>query len=325
MEIEAKYAPTPAYVPRISTGSFVTGDANLEFVRRTEGELLELLDGQAGAPPNKQLEPEERKLTSVRASDGDFIGQGKLAGDPFAVLVGMEDQVRQTLATMQVAGDSVAQASNNVSRLADNVGQAIGDGGTQVKDLTQQTELAARELQATLADIRVIVGDRAVQEALKQSVLRLPLLEDKADATLEEFQQVATNLAGVGEAAEDLFREAEKTAENLDQITRPFANRSEALAESFASNLTNLDYTLREVGVFSRRLNEGDGTLRRIIEDDELYWQIKRVVDNVEGATTRIRPILDDVRVISDKLARDPRQLGLKGALDKRPSGMGLK
>ena len=33
-----------------------------------------------------------------------------------------------------------------------------------------------------------------------------------------------------------------------------------------------------------------------------------------------MKPILDDVRVFSDKIARDPRQLGLKGALDRRPS-----
>jgi phospholipid/cholesterol/gamma-HCH transport system substrate-binding protein len=34
---------------------------------------------------------------------------------------------------------------------------------------------------------------------------------------------------------------------------------------------------------------------------------------------------MNDIRVFSDKIARDPRQLGLKGALDKRPLGAGTK
>ena len=34
---------------------------------------------------------------------------------------------------------------------------------------------------------------------------------------------------------------------------------------------------------------------------------------------------MNDIRIFSDKIARDPRQLGLKGALDKRPLGTGNK
>ena len=64
MEIEREYVPTPAYIPRISMGSFVTGDANLEFVLRDDRELLGFLDGQAGTPPDGRLDPEERKLIS---------------------------------------------------------------------------------------------------------------------------------------------------------------------------------------------------------------------------------------------------------------------
>jgi phospholipid/cholesterol/gamma-HCH transport system substrate-binding protein len=46
---------------------------------------------------------------------------------------------------------------------------------------------------------------------------------------------------------------------------------------------------------------------------------------NTEEITSRIKPILDDLRIFSDKIARDPRQLGLKGALDHRPIGVGAK
>ncbi|QEG42545.1 MlaD family protein [Roseimaritima ulvae] len=325
MEIDAKYAPTNAYIPRISMGSFVTGDANLEFVRRNQKELLMQLDGQAGTPPDGQLDPQERQLISLHANDGDFIGKGRVAGDPFAVLVGLEDQVRETLATMQVAGQSVADAGTSVTTLAEDVSEAIGTSGTDFAELSRQTQNSIEEFRLTLADIRSIVGDPQVQQAIKTSVERLPIAIEEAERVFSSTAQTMQQFEKVGVAAEDTVREAGRTVKNVEQITRPFAEHSDELVESLLVNLNSLDGTMREVGSFTKRLNASNGTLNRLMEDDELYWQIKRVVENVEEASARIRPIMDDMRVFSDKLARDPRQLGIKGALDRRPSGIGLK
>ena len=52
---------------------------------------------------------------------------------------------------------------------------------------------------------------------------------------------------------------------------------------------------------------------------------IKSALGNAEDITSRLKPIMDDIRIFSDKIARDPRQLGLKGALDRRPVGTGNK
>jgi phospholipid/cholesterol/gamma-HCH transport system substrate-binding protein len=76
---------------------------------------------------------------------------------------------------------------------------------------------------------------------------------------------------------------------------------------------------------FMTALNNQNSTVRRLLEDEDLYWEIRRTVENIEQASARVRPILDDVRVFTDKIARDPRQLGVKGALSTRPSGVGLK
>ena len=79
------------------------------------------------------------------------------------------------------------------------------------------------------------------------------------------------------------------------------------------------------VQLFGKALNNKDGSVRLLLDDQEMYWKIRRTVENIESATARIRPILDDVRVFTDKVARDPRQLGVRGAISKRPSGLGLK
>ncbi|MEM1069614.1 MAG: mammalian cell entry protein, partial [Planctomycetota bacterium] len=118
---------------------------------------------------------------------------------------------------------------------------------------------------------------------------------------------------------------AEDAVSNIQQITEPLANHSDVFVESVMRTLTRVEGTLAEAEEFSRALNNNEGTLRRLLEDDELYWQVRRTVDNVEQATARIRPILDDVRIFTDKIARDPRELGVRGAISRRPSGAGIK
>ncbi len=325
MLIEPRYSPTPAYVPRITMGSIITGDASIEFVRRSEEELIRMFDGQAGSPPNQMLDPEELKLITVPARSGDFIGRGTVAGDPFAVLLDMEYQVQETLATMRLAGDAVAKAGGSVTQLAGNVSDALGDGGQQVRDLTTQTSAAADELRATLAEVRQLLGDEDVQRALREAITGLPELKRRAEGTLLSVAQAAESFESVGNEVQQVVVSAGQTVSNVEEITRPFAEQSDEFAARMINTLDELQVTLAAAGQFANALNDGDGTLRKIIEDDDLYLQVKRVIENVEFATARVRPILDDFRIISDKLARDPRQLGVKGALDQRPSGMGFK
>jgi phospholipid/cholesterol/gamma-HCH transport system substrate-binding protein len=118
---------------------------------------------------------------------------------------------------------------------------------------------------------------------------------------------------------------AEEAVGNLKEITDPLAAQSDHFTDQLLRTLTRLEGTLNEVETFSQSLNRGDGTVQRLLRDDELYWQIRRTVDNIEQASARVRPILDDVRIFSDKIARDPRELGIRGAIGRRPSGAGIK
>jgi phospholipid/cholesterol/gamma-HCH transport system substrate-binding protein len=118
---------------------------------------------------------------------------------------------------------------------------------------------------------------------------------------------------------------AEEAVGNLKEITDPLAAQSDQFTDQLLRTLTRLEGTLNEVETFSQSLNRGDGTVQRLLRDDELYWQIRRTVDNIEQASARVRPILDDVRIFSDKIARDPRELGIRGAIGRRPSGAGIK
>jgi phospholipid/cholesterol/gamma-HCH transport system substrate-binding protein len=130
-------------------------------------------------------------------------------------------------------------------------------------------------------------------------------------------------------AARDIMvvfqRVSEKAENNLDNIqgfTGPLKERGGRLIDNFERSTQNLNELLQQLVTFSQSLNNGQGTLNKLVHDEDLYLRIQRIVANVEDVSKRLRPIVDDVRIFTDKIARDPRELGVRGALDRRPSGL---
>lgn len=323
LEIDDNYPLRLDQLPRVTSGSLITGDAQIEFVRAKENQLLRMYDGQAGTPADNMLDADERGLAEGAMTDGSYLEWGDVENDPFEVLVGLEDDVRATLVTIQQAGQSIETAGRSVDRLTSQVEGTIGGG--EEGNLSDRASRMIDNLDLTLQELRTVVGDPEMQASLRASIQRFPGVLDEAQLTLQATQRTLESFERVGAAAERTVQSAEKTADNIARFTEPLAENGEELVAALLRSMENFDRTVVQFSDFGTRISGGGGALSLLMEDEELYWQVKRVMDNIEGASVRIRPILDDVRVLSDKLARDPRQLGVKGALDRRPSGMGLK
>lgn len=208
-----------------------------------------------------------------------------------------------------------------------------------IRDLTLEAIETLEEFQRAVADVRSIVGNEQIRNNLTRSSEQLPVVLDEAAETLrttqetfESFQKVGNQFEQVGVVAEqavegvdETVRSLQGSARNIEAFTEPLGQRGGELVEAALRSMANLDNALVQINTFGEAINKGDGTLRRLIEDDDLYFQLRRTMENVEAATARVRPILEDVRVFSDKIARDPRQLGVRGAIGGRPTGMGLK
>ncbi|MCM2374287.1 MlaD family protein [Aporhodopirellula aestuarii] len=223
------------------------------------------------------------------------------------------------------------------------VTQRPNTGQPTLVDLQREAIETLEELQGAIRDARSILSNEQIRRGLTDSIGRFPTVLDQATETLKTTQKTFDSFADVGKQFEQVGSVAEQalnelkttagdtlesfqaTAKNVEAITEPIGRRSEDLVEQVLRSLANVDNALIQIDTFGQTLNTSDGTIKRLLEDDELYYEIRRTVENIEAATARVRPILDDVRVFTDKIARDPRQLGVRGALGGRPTGAGLK
>lgn len=274
-------------VPRISSSSLL-GDSVVEFV------------------PQDQPQGEQELV-----KDGDFIGTGIVASDPIRMLTNLEGDVRR-------AAQSFETAANNVSALTVRLNETLGSTDGQLPRLMQKAELALDKFYGTMNSLDEFTGDPELRARLKQGLADLP-------TTMEEMRLTMSRARESLDSFQSVQQKAERNLDNMERFTKPLGDRGPELVAKVDSILTNVNTMTTEVAGLTEQLRSSEGTLARLMRDPSLYEKIDETVSNLHEASRRIRPILDDVRVFTDKIATDPRQIGLKGALDRKPLGVGSK
>ncbi|MEY4179726.1 MAG: hypothetical protein RLY70_3300 [Planctomycetota bacterium] len=272
---------------RIGTASLL-GDAILEFV-------------PSNLPGGSREEIE----------DGEFIADGLVASDPLRVLVGLEDKLGGAIRSIEGAG-------LEVTVLARNLNTIVGNNQEQFQRVIMKSEQAIDRFRSAMVTVDELVGDPEVRQQIKTTLAGLPQLMREAQTTLTEAR-------GTLDSFREMSTRANKNLANLEQFTTPLAERGDELAEALASSVENVDALLSQLADFSEALNNREGTLGQLLHDRDLYDRLERSAGNIEDASRQLRPILNDVRILTDKLATDPGGQLLKRTLDRRPIGTGTK
>jgi phospholipid/cholesterol/gamma-HCH transport system substrate-binding protein len=288
---------------RIGTGSLL-GDAILEFVPSEQKELLKVFDKNE----NGQLDRDEKAKSQELIGDGDYVSYATVASSPLEVLADLQDDIGAAFQSVESAGDEV-------TKLVRTVNQTVSGDEQRLQRIVVKLETALDRFDSTMRAVEKVVGDEELAAQLKQTLHDFPALVNDARQTMDVAR---TSLTSFQKASE----KAEANLDNLEQLTRPLGERGARIVENVEASTENLNELLTQLVTFSESLNSGEGALGKLVRDDELYERIDRIVGNAEDLTRRLRPIVDDVRVFTDKIARDPSQLGVRGALDRRPSGL---
>jgi phospholipid/cholesterol/gamma-HCH transport system substrate-binding protein len=317
LELEKRYPIKAGEIARIKNGSLITGDAVIEFLPATRPSLIARFDGVNGIKDG-DLQSDELDIANAFLKDQDLLKGGEVASDPLESVLAMQDNFSTTL-------QSIDKAGNEISLLARDVRALMGTQDGSVQNIFKKTEQTIDNFNQTLDSVEAILGDPKLRQALIASIEQFPEVVRKSSEVIDQTKLTLKNFEKVGEAAESALKNADDALGNVAQITEPLAARAPEATDDILRTIDNLDALLLDLRRFSARLNSGNGTVARLIEDEQLYVQLVQTLENVEQLTHRLQPIVEDVRVFTDKIARDPRQLGVRGALDSRGSGLGIK
>jgi len=248
---------------------------------------IQLVPGRI-VPPRQRIAPEE-------------VLVGAVSRDPFEVFATLEPKLGSALESLTQASESVTKLSANLDRLL------LGDDDTFSK-MVAKTEKALDAFSLAMDHINDVMGDANARAKLKETLNGLP----------EVMNDLRTTVQGIGTTVDT----ADRNLRNLEGLTRPLGERGEGMVAQVDKTIGRLDEVLQQAVFFTRALNESEGTLGKLVRDPKVYDDLAQAAANVNTLTKELRPIVDDVRVFTDKIARHPEQLGVRGALDRRP---GLK
>ncbi len=259
---------------------------------RIAGTLLG--DAEISLVPGRIVPPRQRLAK-------DEVLAGAVSRDPFEVFATLEPKFGATL-------ESLAQASESVTKLASNLDRMFLGEDDKFEKMVRKTEAALDNFSIAMNNINDVMGDPQAREKMKAAITALP----------EVLADLRTTVQGIGTTVDS----ADRNLRNLEGLTKPLGDRGQEMVAQIDRTIGRLDQTLQQAALFTKALNESQGTLGKLVRDPQVYNDLAQAAQNVSKLTKDLRPIVDDVRVFTDKIARHPEQLGVRGALDRRP---GLK
>jgi phospholipid/cholesterol/gamma-HCH transport system substrate-binding protein len=231
---------------------------------------------------------------------GAFI-HGRPAADPMEIVNRIEQQMTVTLESFRRTShewEGVGRSLNSVMQT--NRGH-IDDVMERTAEALEQFTLTMRRANAALAHVDHVLGDPQHQQSLKQTLAALPELVNDTRETIQ----------AVGAAV----RHVDQNLKNLNEVTTPLAQHSRTMAARLDATLGNVQTVSAELAQFSQKLNAEDGSLKKFVEDPELYRHLNRSAASLTVLLDNLQPIVRDLRIFSDKIARHPELIGVRGAL----------
>jgi len=263
---------------RVSLTSTLLGDAQVEF--RPEGR-----DPDEMAPPDHRF-------------------QGEVQPDPLRLLAEMQGNVKQTI-------DAVGSASEGIDRLARRVDNMLGTNQDQFRRIIDKSEATLDEFSKTAKSIdgaasafSDLLGDPEMRTHLRDSLKDMPKL----------LRETRETVASIHEAAAS----ARKNLRQLEGFTRPLGESGERIVGDVQTTVSDLSALVTQLRAFSETLNSSNGTLGQLVNNPDLYQNLNRAAQNIQQASRRLEPIINDVRIFTDKIARDPGRIGVSGAIQRR-------
>lgn len=225
---------------------------------------------------------------------GDRI-EGAPSEDPLEIISRVEAKTNQALESFASTSEEWRKVGHNLNSLAD----------THRGHLDQVIEEAAESLHqftVTMRSVNSTIADPEAQENIRVTIARLPKMMEDTSRAVQAFRTAAIK--------------ADSALGNLNEVTAPLAKRSELIAHRLENTMGSVEALMGELAVFSRALNDENGPLSRVMNNPQLARDIDESASSLQTIMRNLAGISRDLRVFSDKIARNPELLGVRGVID---------
>ena len=292
----------------------ILGDAMIEFVTMPVAER--------GDPVRENHVMEQ---VSLKPSPLDFV----------STFADLQPEFSDTLAALRAAGTSVDEAGNGIKTLTGTINGVFQDDDSDLKALVKDFRLMSQKAQVSLdnfnrlfENVNNVVGDPELKGQIRSALAELPKIFQEVRVTVADTREA---INAFGEIPEDV----KANLANLKDFTGSLKENGPEILDQVRNSLKNVDSFVDNIKGFTQsfgKISESKGTIGKLLNDTEIYDKVletvqeaKSIVAGLKKSTSKLEPLMNDLRMAGDAVARDPGVLGVRGALDRRPSKTGYK
>jgi phospholipid/cholesterol/gamma-HCH transport system substrate-binding protein len=202
---------------------------------------------------------------------------------------------------MTATMESFAATSREWNQVARNINGLMSTHRGNLNLVVERAAESLHQFALTMQNANKLFGDPENQENLRDILTNLAAMSHETRTTIA--------------AARTAVESAQHNLDNLKGVTGALAKHSESIAGKLDQSAGNLELLLAELNQFARHLSAEEGSLNMLVSDPSLYRNLNRSASSLDILLRNLHPITDDLRILSDKLARHPELLGVRGAL----------
>jgi phospholipid/cholesterol/gamma-HCH transport system substrate-binding protein len=220
---------------------------------------------------------------------------------PMEIVRRLEDKLNETLDSFDSTSREWERVGKNINNLVETNHGNLDEVVERAAESLAQFTLTMQTANQTLANANKFIGDPQNQENLRKTLAAMP------EMIAETHKTITAVKSAVEAAGENL--------ENLKNVTGPLAKRSASIVTKLDDTMTNIESLTGELNQFAHLVNDGDGTIKRLAADPELYENMNRSAASLAILLKNLQPVVKDLRIFSDKVARHPELIGVSGAI----------
>jgi phospholipid/cholesterol/gamma-HCH transport system substrate-binding protein len=246
--------------------------------------------------------------------------EGHISEDPTGIKKALEAALEKPINTVNSTGEALTAASKKLGEAAQRI-EEIFDPETQknAKDVLRDAAKSLKTIQGAL-------GEEADRQKLTDAIRKLPATFDNMNKTFERTDQMLSQFTQRSSAdgktpVERMVGTIELTERTLRKFSEPAHEGELAPTDQIAKAMENLNDITSLIRTIVSRIDQGQGSLGALMNDRQLYDRLNHAAKNIEEVSQKLKPIVDDARVFSDKIARHPGVI----VRDAVKPGIGLK
>jgi phospholipid/cholesterol/gamma-HCH transport system substrate-binding protein len=145
---------------------------------------------------------------------------------------------------------------------------------------------------------------------------------------LDELPDAIHELRMTMQDSRVVLQSANRNFKNLEAFTEPLGAKGSEISDAVLKTVSGLDQIVTDLGSVSKAINNREGTIGRLVHDQQVYENLNRLMFNankvlgdidqlamkLDQMTLNLRPIIADARVLMDKVATEPGRI-ISGAV----------